>query len=320
MLRLIASCAVAMALVATALVSLSTPAAEASPVACVRKDPRSGRCLITVKAPSPSKGGGKSSSGGKSTSWSGDNPTISKAGSTKAEPCRYKGKVIGCEDKQRGTWSNSRSCFLKSAGGEVADVAAPRSGYAMYNCTGMNSLAPRLLALRLLAQGGGGGAAIPPPPPDPAVLAQQALAAMNLRAIDIGIVPESAPGRIGIIGLPTWMWAENPGANTVGPITRSASLRGYSVTATAKVKKVVWKMGDGTSVSCTGPGTPYKDSFGKKSSPTCGHTYTRQGRYTVTATSYWVVAWAGIGQAGTIPLTLSDSANITMGESQVITR
>lgn len=85
------------------------------------------------------------------------------------------------------------------------------------------------------------------------------------------------------------------------------------MTATAKVKKIVWKMGDGTSVSCMGAGTPYKDSFGKKSSPTCGHTYTRQGRYTVTATSYWVVAWAGIGQAGTIPLTLSESANITMG-------
>ena len=42
--------------------------------------------------------------------------------------------------------------------------------------------------------------------------------------------------------------------------------------------------------------------------------------YTVRATSYWVVEWAGIGQAGTIPLDFTSRAVITMGEAQVLIR
>lgn len=143
---------------------------------------------------------------------------------------------------------------------------------------------------------------------------------MNLKAITIGIVPEPRPGSIGIIGMPTWMWAQNPNANTWGPLTRSASAGGYTVTATAKAQRVVWSMGDGATVTCNGPGTPYLDSYGKKSSPTCGHTYTRAGKYTVRATSYWVVTWSGLGLSGTIPLNFTDTTTITMGEAQVLTQ
>ena len=64
-----------------------------------------------------------------------------------------------------------------------------------------------------------------PPPPDPEVLARQAMNAMQLKAVNIGIVPESRPGSIGIIGLPTWMWVEGAAENTWGPITRTASCR-----------------------------------------------------------------------------------------------
>ena len=78
-------------------------------------------------------------------------------------------------------------------------------------------------------------------------------------------------------------------------------------------------MGDGTSVSC-GKGTPYADTFGKRESPTCGHTYTKQGRYTVSATSFWEVEWNSIGAAGTIPIDFTESEVITVGEAQVIVR
>ena len=54
------------------------------------------------------------------------------------------------------------------------------------------------------------------PPPDPRVLALRAVAAMDLQAIRIGIVPEDKPGRVGVIGLPTWMWAGRPGSAHVG--------------------------------------------------------------------------------------------------------
>lgn len=160
----------------------------------------------------------------------------------------------------------------------------------------------------------------PAAPPDPRVLAQQAIALMRLRAINIGIVPEPRAGSVGIIGMPTWLWAQNPSQSTWGPVTKSASSGGSTVTATAKVDRVVWAMGDGSTVVCTGPGTAYQDSFGKKSSPSCGHTYTRQGTYTVRATSSWTVQWAGVGQSGTIPLNFTQTTNITMGEAQVLTQ
>jgi hypothetical protein len=166
---------------------------------------------------------------------------------------------------------------------------------------------------RWAAEAPGGG-------PDPAALAQRAVSRMRLQGIDIGIVPEEGPGSIGIVGMPQWMWVNEPVPNTFGPITRSASAGGATVTATAHVSRIVWDMGDGTTVTCTGPGSPYKDSYGIADSPDCGHRYTKQGEYEVTATSYWTVRWEGIGQTGTIPMDFTSTANIVMGEAQVITK
>jgi hypothetical protein len=189
------------------------------------------------------------------------------------------------------------------------------------------------VCLRGIAAGGGGGISAPveiqfwaepppvaPPPPDPEDLARQAIASMGLHAVNIGIVPEPVAGSIGLVGMPTWMWAANPGETTVGPITRTASAGGFTVTATARLESIVWTMGDGSTVTCAGAGTPYADSYGKTSSPDCGHTYTRQGRYNMSATSYWTVAWQGIGETGTIPLDFVNGTAITMGEAQVITQ
>ncbi|MGG5258643.1 hypothetical protein [Phycicoccus avicenniae] len=157
-------------------------------------------------------------------------------------------------------------------------------------------------------------------PPDPAMLAARAARTMNLRAVAIGIVPESRPEAIGLVGMPVWMWNASSAAETWGPVTKTASAGGYSVTATASVDKVVWSMGDGHVVLCRNPGTVYRDSFGSSESPTCGYRYDRQGRYTVRATSYWRVDWAGLGQSGSIPLQFSDTAVITVGEVQVLTQ
>ena len=143
---------------------------------------------------------------------------------------------------------------------------------------------------------------------------------MRLRAIGVGIVPEARPGSVGLVGMPNWMWVANPTPQTWGPDTASASAGGYTVTVTAKVAHVSWDMGDGQVIVCNGPGTPYRDSYGKGSSPTCGHTYTRQGQYTVRATSHWVITWVGVGQTGTIPMDLVNTANLTIGEAQALTQ
>jgi hypothetical protein len=154
-------------------------------------------------------------------------------------------------------------------------------------------------------------------------LAETAIAEMKLVGVAIGIVPRDQPGKIGVIGFPSWMWVANPTPETAGPVTATATAGGYSVTATATLSKVVWDMGDGDTVSCRGSdalGTEWTSAKGKTESPTCGHTYTKQGTYTVTATSFWDVNWGGIGQTGTIKVNVSSSTQIKMGELQVIVK
>ncbi len=271
-------------------------------------DRTTGTCVIVVAtppAPPPHNGGGDGSgSGGRSTA---------------PQKCvLVDGTKIPCRDGG-SWWSNGWGCYVKAT-----DPQPPKSDAiwqantagAIYDC--YDPLIARNGGMPLTTRWSSTPPAGPAAPPDPAGLARRAIALMQLHAIRIGIVPEARPGSVGIIGMPTWMWAENRDQQTWGPITRSASAGGFTVTATATVGRVLWAMGDGATVTCTGPGTPYADSYGKKSSPTCGHTYTRQGTYTVRATSYWTVRWNGLGRSGTIPLAFTDTTNITMGEAQVL--
>ncbi|MET7353021.1 ATP/GTP-binding protein [Streptomyces mirabilis] len=157
---------------------------------------------------------------------------------------------------------------------------------------------------------------------DPAQLAQQALDKMTLLGPDI-----ASPATAGnyIVGLPMWMWV-NKSQTTYGPNTASASAGGVTVTATATVSKIVWKMGDGSAATCNGPGTTYKASYGRQESPTCGHTYTSTsaseagGKYTVTATSTWTVDWQvnGGGETGQLTAIRQSQEQVAIGELQVV--
>ncbi len=164
----------------------------------------------------------------------------------------------------------------------------------------------------------------PPPPPSPAQVAQIAISQMKLQPVGIGIVPENTPGKIGVVGMPTWMWAKNPGEATTGPMTRSATAGPVTVTAVATLDRVVWNMGDGSSVTCHGAGVPYSAGWGAQDSPTCGHRYQHTSEvqpgmaYTVTATSYWNIVWAGGGGAGVVPQQVAANTQIQVGEFQAI--
>jgi hypothetical protein len=292
----------------TTLLSTGAPALATGPVTCPPSqtpDPKTGVCVIVVGTP---PGPADPGPGGPS------NP-----GPAGPQKCvKPDGVAIPCREGN-SWWSNALFCYIA-----LADPQPPQSdpiwaGHtdgAIYTCYSPLIVAGTpMYSLWSAAPPAGPAAA-----PDPRVLAQQAIALMRLRAINIGIVPEPLAGSVGIIGMPTWMWAQNPSLSTWGPVTNSASAGAFTVTATATVDRVVWAMGDGSTVTCTGAGTAYQDSFGKKSSPTCGHTYTRQGTYTVRATSFWTVQWAGVGQSGTIPLNFTATTNITMGEAQVLTQ
>ncbi|MFD8737494.1 ATP/GTP-binding protein [Streptomyces sp. NPDC059618] len=160
----------------------------------------------------------------------------------------------------------------------------------------------------------------PVPQVDPQELAQRAVDSMTLLGPDIAS-PRTA-GKY-TVGVPMWMWV-NQSATTYGPNTASASAGGVTVTATAKVSKIVWSMGDGTSVTCTGPGTTYSSSEGMAQSPTCGHVYSktsaggRHSRFPVTATSTWTINWQGGGQAGQIAEVRQTNMQVAVGEVQVV--
>jgi hypothetical protein len=238
--------------------------------------------------------------------------------------CRFDGREIDCESKF-GVWNGH--CYVKVADPQPSKADAVWAGHEdgvivvcmPYICVpqpGQDTIP--------VADCPGRSVYWAPRAPefgvDPAVLAQRAVDRMQLEPIDIGIVPEDEPGSVGIVGMPQWMWVNEPAPNTFGPITASASAGGATVTATASVDRIVWDMGDGTTVTCIGAGTPYEDRYDISDSPDCGHRYTKQGAYEVTATSYWMVQWEGVGQTGTIPLDFTSTANIVMGEAQVISQ
>jgi hypothetical protein len=133
-----------------------------------------------------------------------------------------------------------------------------------------------------------------------------------------------AAGDLQLTQLPTWLWISRA---LWAPRSQTAAVPGEQVTATATPVSVSWRMGDGTTVTCNGPGTPYSNRFNPAfRSPDCGHTYTRSsagqqdGAYPVTATITWDITWAGTGGAGgTLPPLLSTSvAAFRVAESQAV--
>lgn len=205
------------------------------------------------------------------------------------------------------------------AGSDLWEGHDPSDGGAVYVRTclytiqgGATKVTPEAL------YGGPGG---PPAAVAPVVVAQQAVDRMLLRGPRIGITPK--PGGRGVVGMPVYMWTGR-GSETYGPNTASATAGAVTVTATAKVSKIVWSMGDGQAVTCTTAGTPYTAEFGKKPSPDCGYRYTQpsstqeSGKYHVTATSTWTIDWTGGGQSGQLTEIRDSDVDITVAEVQVL--
>lgn len=223
---------------------------------------------------------------------------------------------VPCESAS-GWWSNERQCYVQLMDPQPVPghvLWEGRTDGAIYLCT--YSFGFAVMPLPFWSDSMPAG---PAAPVDPAVVAQTIVEQMELRAITIGMVPEDSPGSMGVVGLPAWMWVDAPSEQTFGPMTRSASLGGVSVTATARVTKVLWEMGDGGAVTCTTPGTPFSDGHGGQQSPDCGYTYAQQGTYTIRATSYWSVDWTSTsGPSGSIPLQFTQSRILLVGEIQVV--
>ena len=296
-----------------AVVSVGAPGPAGADPVCQRTDPATGQCLIWVEVPSEPAEEGEHQVDVPTETGPGSPCIWSQDGAPRPVPC----------STGFGYWTNSLNCYLRPAepqpppGATFWEGAYQDSGL-VYECfqPQMDTLTMVWLVEPPAAAASG---------PSPGEVAEMAVDQMNLSAINIGIAPKPGPGSVGLVGMPVWMWAQNPDDHTYGPATASASAGGITVTATARVHQITWDMGDGTEVVCRTAGTPYEASFGQRKSPDCGHVYQRSsahqasGKYTVTATSDWGITWSGAGQIGTIRLNgLSRSVEISVGEAQVL--
>jgi hypothetical protein len=96
-----------------------------------------------------------------------------------------------------------------------------------------------------------------------------------------------------------------------------------TATVTATPNRVVWDMGDGHSVTCTGPGAPYDSGRPADEQDTdCSYTYERTSagqpgdRFHGTATVYWTIAFTSNVGAGGALGEVSQSSNFTLRVAQ----
>jgi hypothetical protein len=91
------------------------------------------------------------------------------------------------------------------------------------------------------------------------------------------------------------------------PVTAHAAAGGVSVTVSARPMRVRWRMGDGHTIVCDGPGRAYDASLSWQQNlarRTCGYTYRRSsasepsGEFAVTATVGYAVSWQVSGASG----------------------
>ena len=283
--------------------ALATPArASGQTIVC---PPGGTVCYIVIDA--PSQPGVQPVSGGGNTA-----PVCHE---------QYSNVAVPCYDATFGWWSNAGGCYYSRlsppppATDPVWNGQYPNGAIYQSTCPGVLGSGGGWVWKPTAPPGFGGG------PGTAAQLAAEAVARLQLSGPDIGFAPD--PGKVGLVGLPVWMWTRVSRA-TWGPTSATAALPGLSVTATARAKKIVWDMGDGHEVTCDGPGTPYAQGSGQTTSPTCGYAYSVSSAnqaghaFTVTATTTWAISWQGSGGSGQTAQTRTSSVQARIGELQVL--
>lgn len=144
---------------------------------------------------------------------------------------------------------------------------------------------------------------------------------LPINAPGVGPDPDKNRWKMAAVGFPYWLWAEGP--THVGPVSQKVA--NLSVSLDARISKTVFRMGDGHTVTCAGAGTRYPSwvEAGTKS-PSCGYRYTKpslpKGDYTVSVASYWAVTWHVNGATGVITVPRRGTAQLPVGELQVLVR
>lgn len=121
------------------------------------------------------------------------------------------------------------------------------------------------------------------PPPTAPPSAAEVLAAADLPLATV----MTSPRNQGLVGFPNWFWYEGPAEV---PVT--ASLGGWTGTATARAVRWSWSFGDGNSATASVPGTA--------EDPAVTHTYITKGTRDIVLTVTWEASFTLTGWGTTV--------------------
>lgn len=265
----------------------------------------------------------------------GDDGGSGGGGGGQSNACTYQGQIMPCTVDGVGVLDEGDGCYYEladpqpPAGDLVWQGHQPGDG-AIYIAT-----CPLGPGSRDLWR-----AAAPPAPQqvDPAVVAQMAVSKLQLLPATLGTSPGG--DQTALVGTPVWLWLvpdDNTYASEAKPLTVTASVPGMTVTAKVWSTGVQWNLGDGTSLTCDSPGTPYTVGL-RVSSSSCEHTYSQPsltanggkaieqslvpgGAYALSALVTWTVGWtSSTGQAGHFAMDAQQSkpAYVIVEEAQVL--
>lgn len=153
----------------------------------------------------------------------------------------------------------------------------------------------------------------------PEELRDEAFARLSASEPRIALSPGA--DRTHLVNMPTWLAVDGGWDG----LSSTASVPGVTVTVVARPSRVVWKLGDGAEVVCSGPGSvfdPHRPD-GRTTSD-CSHTWRRSsggGRFRVTATIEWSVEWTATGAPGGGDLgviTNSSSVEVRVAEARTV--
>ena len=246
-------------------------------------------------------------------------PAGTGSGTAAPTTCMSDGKSVPCSLPGYG-WLGADGCYYqldpkwRPPAGDTADQPPAGQAGAYYDMSCLNTPGTGEAIVWLPA-----GAPGTAPIPAPALLGRQATNQLALRVGTLDASPAANTEQL--VNLPTWVWLAD-----WKPVSAAAAVPGESVIATARPVKATWTFGDGSHLTCDGPGTPFTAADSPTgSSPTCGHTYTRSsaaepdGVFPVTVTETWLVSWTGGGLTGTEPpLTATATTTFRVAESQAV--
>ena len=130
--------------------------------------------------------------------------------------------------------------------------------------------------------------------PSPYVLLDEATRRLHLPLPEAHLSPSADVDHL--VGIPEWLAIDPAGYTT---LDATAAVPALAVTLTATPQRTIWDLGNGDTVTCDGPGTPWTHTTPNDAEPDCGYTYQRSstatrpdGVYHLSVTTIWTRTWA----------------------------